>query len=496
MKLLNATQLQQWDAYTIMHEPISSVDLMERAAMSCARWLIERGFHETPVTVFCGKGNNGGDGLAIARLLMEAGARVTVYIIEFGTKGTPDFQHNLERLHMLTADIHFIQSPAFFPVIEKNSVVIDALFGSGLNRPLHDLSAALVEHINAAGALVVSIDLPSGMPADNCFNKAPVIKAIHTLSFQITKLCFLLPEYEQYTGELKILDIGLDISFIDTLETVYEMADRKEVRNSLRTRTRFSHKGTYGHAMLIAGHRGQMGAAILASKACLRSGVGKLTNLVPEAELCIIQTAVPEAMARPREMGLPLLNHLSAVGIGPGMGMETGAKEMTAALFRSYQKPMVLDADTFTILSGDDKLLSMIPRDSLLTPHPKEFDIVFGSCSNSLERYRKAIMLSQQYSFIIILKGHYTLVAANGRGWFNTTGNAGMAKGGSGDALTGLLTGLLAQGYEPLKAAKLGVYLHGLAGDLALAGQTMETLLPTDLIETFAKAFQSLRTDS
>lgn len=493
MKLLTAQQLQEWDQYTIQQEPISSINLMERAALSCVGWLVERGFHKVHAVVFCGKGNNGGDGLAIARLLLEAGVRVTVYIIEFGTKGTPDFQQNLERLHVLTTDIHFIQSTAVFPVIEKDVFVIDALFGSGLNRPLHDLSAALVEHINAANVRVVSIDLPSGMPADNFFKNAPVIRAGYTLSIQTTKLCFLLPEYEPYVGELHILDIGLKASFMDTQETVFAMIERKEVRSYLKTRARFSHKGVYGHALLIAGHQGQMGAAILAAKACLRSGVGKLTVLVPEKELSIIQTAVPEAMAGSREIGLPFFELLSSVALGPGIGMLDVKGDILDPLLRFYERPLVLDADIFSIFSIDKTDLTRIPQGSLLTPHPKEFDLLFGDCKNSWERYQKAIMLSSQYPFIIILKGHHTLIASNGKGWFNTTGNAGMAKGGSGDVLTGILTALLAQGYEPLQAAITGVYLHGLAGDLALEQQSEESLLPTDLIESLGKAFQSLR---
>jgi NAD(P)H-hydrate epimerase len=282
-------------------------------------------------------------------------------------------------------------------------------------------------------------------------------------------------------------------SFLSTIDAKTELIEQQDAASILKQRDRFSHKGTYGHALLMAGHEGQMGAAILASKACLRSGVGKLTVLVPQAQLPVIQTAVPEAMALPRERGLPVFNGLATVGMGPGMSFMKGTTECIETLLELYKRPMVFDADAFTYFEMQKEALSQIPSGSLLTPHPKEFDRLFGTNENSFQRQQKAIALSAEYPFIIILKGHYTLIAANGKGWFNTTGNAGMAKGGSGDALTGILTALLAQGYEPLKAAKLGVYLHGLAGDLALEQQTMETLLPSDLIESLATAFRTIR---
>jgi len=440
MKLFNAQQLQQWDAYTVQEEQIASINLMERAATQCTAWLIERELDKRNIRIFCGKGNNGGDGLAIARLLINAGAAVTVYIVEFGAKGTSDFQHNLERLHLVTRDIHFIQSPVFFPYIDETDLVIDALLGSGLNRPLHDLSAALVTHINAANTQVISIDLPSGMPADLFFKEAVVVKATHTLTFQAFKFCFVLPEYAIFTGQLHILDIGLNKAFPDRMDTIYEMAEREELRGYLKTRAPFSHKGIFGHALLMAGHEGQMGAAILASKACLRAGVGKLTVLVPNEQLPVIQTAIPEAMAMPRERGMPQLNGFAVVAMGPGMSFTEETAVYIEALLNLYEKPMVLDADAFAYFQIQKDALSRIPAGSLLTPHPKEFDLLFGASENSFERYRKALALSGEYPFIIILKGHYTLIASNGKGWFNTTGNAGMAKGGSGDVLTGILT--------------------------------------------------------
>ncbi len=493
MKLLSAQQCQQWDAYTIQHEPIASIDLMERAGLACTEWLLDHQYNTMPLMIFCGKGNNGGDGLVIARLMIEAGTAVTVYVLEYGSKGTDDIQRNLEKLHLLSNDIHFIQSPDAFPVNERYSLVIDALFGTGLNRPLHDLAAALAKHISQSNAKVIAIDVPSGMPVDNFFADAQVVKAHLTLTFQSLKYAFLLPEYGKYTGEITVLDIGLMHSYLSTIDAVAELVEQQDAACLLKRRDRFSHKGTYGHALLISGNKGKMGAAVLAVRACLRSGVGLLTACVPNEELLIVQTAVPEAMVIIRETGLPDMHAYSAIGAGPGLGLSTKEKDLLFELLQQNNKPVVLDADALTILSQHAEKLTSIPPGSLLTPHPKEFDRLFGASENSLERYRKAIQLSAQYHFIIILKGHHTLVAAHGRAWFNTTGNAGMAKGGSGDVLAGVLTALLAQGYEPLHAAKLGVYLHGLAGDIALEQQSVESLLPSDLIESLGSAFNKLK---
>ncbi len=495
MKLLTAQQLQQWDAYTIQHEPVASIDLMERAAIACTNWLIEKGFARQPVKIFCGKGNNGGDGLAIARLLIQSGVQPVVYIIEFGSIGTSDFQQNLQRLHQLTTDIHFIQSDSFFPVINASDVVVDALFGTGLNRPLHNLGAALVEHINAAAVTVVAIDVPSGMAIDKSLQGNTVIRAKHTLTFESLKLCFLSAVNAAFFGEVVVLTIGLYPGFSATVDVVFAITERKIIADGLKPRDRFSHKGKYGHALLLAGNKGKMGAAVLAAKACLRSGVGLLTVAVPEAGLQVIQTAVPEAMAMVRNEAGQALNPFTTIGAGPGLGTATTEQAAIETLLQQYARPLVLDADALNILSQHTSWLVKIPAGSLLTPHPKEFDRLFGVCADEFERWQKAISLSVQYPFIILLKGHYTLVAAGGKGWFNSTGNAGMAKGGSGDVLTGILTALLAQGYEPLQAAVTGAYLHGLAADLALEKQAMESLLPTDIIDALGNAFNFLKSE-
>ena len=491
MKLLSPQQIHDWDAYTIASEPIASIDLMQRAARKCTDFIIEENFIKAGIKIFCGKGNNGGDGLAIARQLIEAGYTPLVYILEFGAKGTDDFQANLHWLHQLTTDIHFIQSKDFFPVIENDDVVIDALYGSGLNRPLQNLSEELVQHINKSDTTVISIDVPSGMFIDKSSRGNTVINADHTLTFQSLKLCFLVAENAEPVGQVHVLDIGLHAAFLQNTNTVLELVEKEQISSYLKPRKPFSHKGTYGHSLLIAGNKGKMGAAILAARACLRSGTGLLTVSVPEHGLNILQTAVPEAMCAIRGDAIDY-SKFSAIGVGPGLGTAEESKELLKNLLANYSKPMVLDADALNILSNNKDMLATIPGGSVLTPHPKEFERLAGAAENDFEGIQLALQLSQQYPFVVVLKGHYTLTAYAGKGYFNTTGNPGMAKGGSGDILTGILTALLAQGYNPVQATLLGVYIHGLAAGHALMNQSPESMTATDITENLGAAFYSL----
>ena len=492
MKLLSAQQIQQWDAFTMQHEPIASIDLMERAAQQCVEWLTHYDLVKHRIKIFCGKGNNGGDGLAIARLLLENGIEPSIFILEFGAIGTDDFQLNLYRLHQFTTDIHFVQSEEFIPEITSEDMVIDALFGSGLNRPLKLLSAAVVEHINQSGATVISIDVPSGMSIDKSSKGNVIIKAAHTLTFQSLKLCFLVAENADYAGEVHELDIQLDSHFTESIDTIFEVLSKEKILSGLKLRKDFSHKGDFGHSLLIAGNTGKMGAALLAAKACLRTGTGLLTVSVSAENLPILHIAIPEAMAIIRE-GVNSLDVFTTIGIGPGLGKNEETQKMVANVLKQFKKPMVLDADALNIIALNKDLLAQIPEGSILTPHPKEFERLVGVCENDFERLNKAIDLSKQYNFILVLKGHFTLIAADGKGWLNMTGNAGLAKGGSGDALTGMITALLAQQYEPLQAALTGVYLHGLAADLALENQSEESLLASDVIDTIGRAYNYLK---
>jgi len=491
MKLLSAQQIQQWDVFTMQQEPIASIDLMERAANRCIDWIIANRFIDYSIKVFCGKGNNGGDGLAIARLLLEKGYHVTVYIAEFGAKGTDDFQVNLYRMHQIAADIHFIQSTEFIPVIDKTDIVVDALYGSGLNRPLQSLSAEIVEHINQSNATVISIDVPSGLAIDKSAQGNVIIQAKYTLTFQSLKLCFLMAENAATFGEVHVLDIGLHTDYLQTADTVFEMPDNDFISSRIKSRKDFSHKGNYGHALLIAGNKGKMGAALLAARACLRTGAGLLTVNIPQQDQSTVNVFLPEAMTINRNEEISFDNY-STIGLGPGLGTNDDAKKLINDVLEHFKKPIVIDADALNIIAANKDLFNKIPAGSIITPHPKEFERLFGVCENDFDRMNKAIQLSEQNNFIIILKGHYTLIADKGKGYFNNTGNSGLAKGGSGDVLTGMITSLLAQNYLSLNAALIGVYLHGLAADLALENQSPESLLATDAIDTIGKAFNYL----
>ena len=503
MKIFSASQIKQWDAFTIQNEPVASIDLMERAATACCKWLIGKNFGKFHLRVFCGKGNNGGDGLAVARMLMEHECQVTVYILEFGNIGSEDFQANLARLHESSTDIHFMQSPDFFPAINTDDIIIDALYGTGLNKPPDGISAALINHLNSTAATKISIDLPSGLFADpqDAVHKSSkgnaIVRADHTLSFQNYKLAFLLAENEGYCGEVHLLHIGLHPAYEANETALFELADEALIKPIYKPRSIFAHKGNYGHAALLCGSKGMMGAAVLSSRACLRSGVGKLTACIPQCGYNIVQTAVPEAMAvvsgEEYLSTVTDIEQFNAVGIGPGIGMHPAHSGLLTSLFEKVKKPMVIDADALNVMAENKELLNLIPAQSIITPHPKEFERLFGKTENDFERLVLAKTRSTQLNIFIVLKGHYSFICTpEGKGYFNSTGNAGMATGGSGDVLTGILTGLLAQGYSPLQAALLGVYLHGLAGDMAAADLSQEAMTASDIIKYLPGAFKKV----
>ena len=490
MQVLSAKQMLQWDDFTIAHEPVESLQLMERAAMACVSFLEENDLLNRSIKIFCGKGNNGGDGLAMARLFISKGFNPNIYIVEMGSLGSENFQANLQRLHSISTHIHFLQSKEFFPVIEKNELVIDALLGLGLDRPVHGLYAELVHHINQHNATVVAIDLPTGMFCDKSSLENTVIKSNYTLTFQSLKRCFLMAENALLTGNVSILNIGLLPEFLKTIHTNTFLISESIAQTIYKPRQDFVHKGTCGHALIIAGSKGKMGAAILCTKACLRTGAGLVTVKVPQEEISILQICVPEAMCFTDDK-IDFSKYQSA-GIGPGLGKEKIALELLKSLLQSTLSKYVLDADALNLIAENKELLDNISEHAILTPHPKEFDRLFGEVNNEFERNEKAISISKKYSFTIILKGHHTCIVKNGTTFFNLTGNSGMATGGMGDALTGIITSLLAQGYDSLDAALLGVHLHGFAGDLALSDQSVESLMPSDLIDFLGQAFKQM----
>ena len=500
MTVISAQQIKEWDEFTILHEPIASIDLMERAAKKCVEWMLEKKFQQQHFKIFCGKGNNGGDGLAIARLLMQKGFAVTIYIIEFGKLGADDFQTNLQRLHDLPiADIHFIQTKEAFPGIDRNDIVVDALFGSGLNKPLESLAADLVEHINNTEAVIVSIDLPSGLFIDASSKNNKVVEADHTLAFQCYKRALLVAENAKFIGEVDVLDIGLHTDFLINKTFDQHLIEIDFIKQIFKPRNRFAHKGNFGHALIVTGSYGKIGAAILSAKACLRSGVGLLTAYIPKCGYSVMQSSVPEAMVLTDEnentiASLPDdIEKYSVIGIGPGIGTADETQKLISFIIRRYHKPLVIDADALNCLSQQKELLKQLQPYSILTPHLKEFDRLFGDHTNDFDRINTVKEKAAALQIVIVLKGHHTIIATpGGQMYFNCTGNAGMAKGGSGDVLTGIITALIAQQYDPVFAAVLGVYLHGLAGDIAAKTFSKEAMIASDIIRFLPAAFLKL----
>lgn len=471
---------------------------MERASATFVKRFLEEYNSGHPIHVFCGPGNNGGDGLAVARMLLARGYEVSVYLVQNG-KFSVDNSANLERLRKLAEDKIIVIDGALLPELRNNSIVIDALFGTGLTRPVKGLEAEVIRHINKSDAHVVSIDVPSGLFCDMPNQKKDaVIEADRTFTFACPKLSFFICENEKYTGKLEVLDIGLLPDFLDKTETSYQHITGKMAKRILKLRERCGHKGNYGHALLIAGSYGKMGAALLSGEACLRAGAGLLTMHIPKCGYEIVQTALPEAMASvdagaKKINYLPDLERYKSVGIGPGIGIRTGTASVLQRLLEMNYRQLVLDADALNILSENKHWMSMLPAETILTPHPKEFERLAGSAANDWERMGAAQNFANHFKCVLILKGGYTSIHfPDGNTWFNTTGNPGMATGGAGDVLTGILTGLLAQGYSPQDAAVLGVYLHGLAGDIAAQNKSQWGMLAGDIIRHLGDAFKLL----
>ena len=503
MKIFTSAQIHELDQYTIEHEPIRSVDLMERAAKAITRAITERWSVQTPVVVFAGPGNNGGDALAVARMLADQNYKVSAYLFNIGGKLSEDCTVNRQRVMESRKVKDFIEVKEEFdpPQLEAQTLVIDGLFGSGLNKPLNGGFASLVKYINQSPSFIVSIDIPSGlMTEDNTYNvRANIIRADLTLTLQQKKLCFLFPENQQFIGELRILDIRLSEEGTKKIEAQYTMVEENDIRPRLLHRSDFVHKGDMGHALIIAGSYGMAGASILATRACLKCGVGKVTAHTPRRNNDIMQISVPEAIVSIDRDELYFnetvdTEDMDAVCIGPGLRQQENTAIAVISQVRRSQCPVVLDADALNVLANHRAWLQQLPKNVIMTPHPKEFDLLNGSsCADSYERLSKARNMAEHLNAFIILKGHYSaLCMPNGHVVFNSTGNAGMATAGSGDVLSGIITALLARGYKHADACIVGMYLHGLAGDLAAKELGKESLTASDIINHLPQAFKRL----
>jgi NAD(P)H-hydrate epimerase len=487
LSLLTSTQIRDADAYTIANEPIASIDLMERAAKAFTGEFINHFPDKTEaISVYCGTGNNGGDGLVIARMLGDYQYKnINVKVARFSNKSTVDFNTNLDRLKKTPISITEIYPGSGFP-LEDGQIIVDALLGTGLNKPLEGDYKRLIDHLNSLNKMVVAVDVPTGFFTDGEIpHGAGVLSADLVITFQQAKINFLLPESGPYIKCWEAVNIGIDQSFMQTLHSPYHFVEAKDIRKILKPRHRFSNKGTYGHTLIIAGQPETMGAALLSASACVYAGSGLTTACVPQSGLTALNSYMPEIMAIVRhDMKLPQIewDKYSAIGIGPGLGKDELAVELITDVFTNYKKPIVIDADALNLLSIHRELWGSVPENSILTPHMKEFDRLFGDHESWWQRIQTGIQKAKEHAIYILLKNDYTIVITpEGKVFFNSTSNPAMAVGGMGDILTGIISALLAQQYASEDACILGAYLHGKAGDeLALPNRT-NIVLPSQV---------------
>ena len=502
MKIFSTRQIKELDDYTIRNEPITSADLMERAADQVLIWYIKNFDRSRRVLIFVGSGNNGGDGLALARLLSVNRFNTEVFFVKASGKTSEDWDNNFQRLDKeTTVTFNTIENIEHFPFISSDDIVIDAIFGSGLTRPAEGLAGLVIDKLNKTDSVVISIDIPSGLFGEDNSSNNPdnIVHADFTLSFEFPKLCFMFAENAMFTGEWHILPIGLSSNAIRNMTTPYSFLEYDYIFSLLKKRGKFDHKGKFGHGLLIAGSYGKMGASVLSARAALRTGIGLITCHVPGCGYKIIQTTVPEAMAEVDKNDLFTSEIVTAdlndaVGIGPGIGTDTATQNAFFNFLSANHKPLVIDADGINILGLNKDWLSALPGETILTPHIREFERIAEKTENSFIRLQKLTEFAANYNCIVVLKGAHTSVATpDGKVFFNSTGNPGMATAGSGDVLTGMILSLLAQGYSPENASVIGVYLHGLAGDIAAAKSGYESIIASDIIDNIGNAFLRIK---
>ncbi|MCL2131211.1 MAG: NAD(P)H-hydrate dehydratase [Lentimicrobiaceae bacterium] len=493
IKIPNIEQIRKCEADTIAHKPISSIELMEIAAEACVNQIKQQFSPTVSIAVFCGMGNNGGDGLAIVRLLHENGFNSTAYLVKHKDTHSSECQHQLNLLKKRKIKVKEIGQENDIPPCDAYDIIVDALLGIGLNKPIdNQLLKAVINTINQSDAFVFAVDTPSGLLSEQPMNQQDTaIAADFTLTFQFPKLSFFFAENYQYAGEWEIADIGLESQYINEIETNYYCVEHHFIQPLIRPREKFAHKGDFGHGLLIAGSFGMMGAAVLASKAALRTGIGLLTVCIPKIGYHILQTTVNEAVCRCDEnenhftgIDFASLSKYNAIAVGCGLGTHPETAQGLKKLIGDFGGNLIFDADAINILAANKTWLEFLPPDCIFTPHIKEFERLTHKVNNSFERLELQRQFSMRYRCIVVLKGaHTSITTPQGEVYFNTSGNPGMAKGGSGDVLTGMILSLAAQGYTAVQAAVVGVYLHGAAADLALEKHSCQSLLPSDIIE-------------
>ena len=499
MKILSANQVYNADQATMKSLSISSTELMEKASISCFKW-IDKVYQNTGISVhvFCGLGNNGGDGLVISRLLAEKGRDVRTYLVNFSDKRSDDFLINLERLKEQNVSIYEIMNKEDFPAVSDNDLIIDAIFGIGLSRTIEGFTSELIQKINASKAAVISIDMPSGLyPDKHITDNMSVIRADQVLTFQVPKLAFLIPENQEYVNAWQVLDIGLDKTYLETVPCDYEFVETDDIKKFFKKRKKFSHKGSYGHSLIIGGSFGKIGAVILASKAALKSGSGLVSTYIPKCGYTAMQSANPEVMVEVDDEKIVQFFNFktmpNAIGVGPGLGTHLKTKKGFVEFYSTCKVPMVIDADGLNIIAEFKDLKKLIPRNTILTPHPKEFERLVGKWTDDYHKLEMLKDFSVKNNCVVVLKGAYTAISYQGKIWFNSSGNAALATAGSGDVLTGIITSLLAQGYSSVEASLMGVFIHGRTADIGIeSDESTESFIASDAISCLAEAFKEL----
>ncbi len=500
MQVFSAEQLYEADRVTTEKQGISSLDLMERAGIQIFNWLHQRmQGAQVPVHIFCGIGNNGGDGLVLGRHLIEHGYVVHIYVANFTDKRSKCFLINYDRVKKITKKWPtLMKGESDFPEIHPDDVVIDAIFGIGLNRPPEGWVKSLVQYLNSQKAFRLSIDIPSGLYANKPLDDAEaVVMANHTLTFQVPKLAFFLPETGPFVPYFEPLDIGLDPEYLLTTQPLANLIAKPEAQQFYRQRKKYDYKGTYGHALIVGGSKGKMGAVQLTTRSTLRTGAGLVTAHIPGSGCSAMNTYIPEAMVSMDE-NEDVISNVSidfdptVVCVGMGMGTGTESASALKKLLSGTEKPMVLDADALNCIAADNDLLALIPENSVLTPHPGELARLVGEWENDYEKIEKAKTFAKEHKVILLCKGANTLTFFHEHLYINTTGNPGMATAGSGDVLAGMITGLMSQGYDPLVSTVFGVYLHGSAGNIASSSLGFEAMLASDILDNIGNAFLEL----
>lgn len=502
MKLFSKEQIYVGDKLTTERQNISSTDLMERAGTQIFNWMHMRmQGAQVPIHVFCGIGNNGGDGLVLARHLITHGYNVITYIVNCSDKRSKDFLINYDRIKSVSKKWPIMLScKEDFTEIEigVDDIIVDAIFGIGLNRPPNDWVSTLFQKFKASKAFTLSIDIPSGLYADKAVEDVnAVVYAGYTLSFQSPKLVFFLPETEHYIGQWEALDIGIDRDYLMQTETEVELISKHEVLPIYKPRRKFAHKGDFGHVLILGGSYGKIGSVNLASRAALSAGAGLVTAYIPKCGYHSLQTSIPEVMVITDDSETHVSNinfeiEPNVIGIGVGLGTSAETAKTLEVFLKKNKTPLVIDADGLNLLSQKKTLLKLLPEHTVLTPHLKELERLVGKWSDNFEMLKKVKSFSEKYDVIVLIKGAHSITVNKNKLYINTTGNPGMATAGSGDVLTGIISGLIAQGYTALEATIFGVYLHGKSADISLEDHGYQSLIASHIIGTIGEAYIDL----